>query len=77
MRSHSKEHLGSVEQITNVRDYLFVNSKQVLAGRKRVLVIDDVCTTGASLRYAGKYLVDAGAGDVTRLSLAMNVGNVL
>jgi predicted amidophosphoribosyltransferase len=42
-----------------------------------VLVIDDVCTTGASLIYAGKFLKDAGSGEVTRLAVSMNIGNVL
>lgn len=77
VRSHSKEHLGGIERFTNVRDHLFVNRPKVLTGRKRVLVIDDVCTTGASLIYASKYLADAGAGDVTSLSISMNIGDVL
>lgn len=77
VRSHNKEHLGAAERFINVRDHLYVNNPEALVDNKPVLIIDDVCTTGASLIYAGKHLVDAGSGEVTRLSIAMTISDVL
>ncbi|MBZ9960609.1 hypothetical protein LB550_20140 [Mesorhizobium sp. BR1-1-14] len=39
--------------------------------------MDDVCTTGSSLIYAGLYLSAAGSGEVTCLAISMNIGDVL
>lgn len=77
VRSNSGDKLGGLERFANVRDHLFVKKRQAVAGKKQVLVIDDVCTTGASLIYAGLYLSAAGSGAVTRLAISMNIGNVL
>lgn len=77
VRSHSKEYLTASQRFANVRDHLYVQKPNIVEDGKRVLVIDDVCTTGASLIYAGVRLEEAGASDVTRLSIAMNVGDVL
>lgn len=77
VRSHSKEFLGGNDRFSNVRDHLYVKNPQIVDQGKRVLVIDDVCTTGASLIYAGIRLEEAGSGDVTRLSISMNISDVL
>jgi predicted amidophosphoribosyltransferase len=37
---------------------------------KRLLLIDDVCTTGATLRAAAQALLKAGAHEVSALTLA-------
>lgn len=76
VKSQHLEHLNAQERFINVRDHLFVNKPKIAAGAT-VLVLDDVCTTGASLIYATKYLQDAGASDITCLALAKNVGDVL
>ncbi|WP_223520663.1 HAD family hydrolase [Pseudomonas sp. BF-R-25] len=66
--SHHGEGLSKEQRIENVRNHL-----EVIAGsgyeNKHVVVIDDVATTGASLIYARKYLMAAGARQVTCLSL--------
>ena len=66
--SHHGEGLTKEQRIENVRNHL-----EVIAGsgyeNKHVVVIDDVATTGASLIYARKYLMAAGARQVTCLSL--------
>ncbi|GFZ62842.1 HAD family hydrolase [Pseudomonas amygdali] len=66
--SHHGEGLTRQQRIENVRNHL-----EVIAGsgyeNKHVVVIDDVATTGASLIYARKYLMAAGAAQVTCLSL--------
>ena len=77
VKSQHLEHLTAQERFINVRDHLFVNKPKRIAAGAMVLVLDDVCTTGASLIYATKYLEDAGAADVTCLALAKNVGEVL
>lgn len=77
VRSNHKLHLSANDRFKNVRDHLYVLKPATVRPRRMVLVIDDVCTTGASLIYAGKLLTDAGSGEVTRLAVSMNIGNVL
>ncbi|MCZ8080301.1 MAG: HAD-IA family hydrolase [Rhodobacteraceae bacterium] len=77
VQSNHKEHLSAEERFLNVRNHLYVKKPGVVNDGKQVLVIDDVCTTGASLIYAGKFLQAAGSGAVTRLAISMNIGNVL
>jgi predicted amidophosphoribosyltransferase len=43
--------------------------------RPHVLLVDDVCTTGATLRAAGAVLVERGAGAVTGLVATRAVGS--
>jgi phosphoglycolate phosphatase-like HAD superfamily hydrolase len=73
VRGHSTEHLSKEQRFVNVRDHLFVAAPERVLG-KHVVVIDDVVTTGASLIYAQKYLMDAGARNVTCVALAKAVG---
>lgn len=77
VRSQSGDHLNQVERFENVRDHLVVAKPELLEDGKKVLIIDDVCTTGASLIFAGIRLEEAGSGETTRFSIAMNVSDVL
>ncbi len=77
VRSNSNDKLKPLERFQNIRDHLFVSGKDALKNGPKILVVDDVSTTGASLIYAKKYLVEAGAGEVSCLSIAMNISNVL
>ena len=61
----------------NVRDHLVTSNVSKLALADKVLVIDDVVTTGASLIYASKFLKDAGAQKVILFALAKNISDVL
>ena len=45
-------------------------NKECIAG-KRILLVDDIFTTGATLSEAARVLKDAGAADVMCLTLAM------
>lgn len=76
VRSNSNDKLNAKERFENIRDHLTVYRSDI-ATLARVLVIDDVSTTGSSLIYARKYLDAAGAAEVTCLSIAMNISNVL
>ncbi len=53
----------------NLKDSFRVKSPAVIAG-KRILLIDDVLTTGATLRAASAALKQAGAAHVAVLTLA-------
>jgi hypothetical protein len=69
VRSHNRDHLGRDERFANVRDHLYVLDGADVRG-KSVFVIDDVATSGASLFYAQRYLLAAGARAVRCLSLS-------
>lgn len=59
--------LGAEERVKNIKNAFSV--KGDLKG-KRVLLVDDVMTTGATLRECSKTLLKAGAIDVKGLVLA-------
>lgn len=62
--------------MANVRDHLFVRAPDAVAGKK-FLVIDDVSTTGATLLYAMKYLLEAQARSVDCFSIAQTISDPL
>lgn len=76
VRSQSGEHLNRIERFENVRDHLVVTDPESVRGRNFV-IIDDVCTSGATLMYAKKRLMQAGALDVQLLALSKNVSEIL
>ncbi|WP_296280500.1 HAD-IA family hydrolase [Pseudoxanthomonas sp.] len=76
VRSQSQDHLSPAERFANVRDHLYVINPDAARGRK-FLVIDDVTTTGATLLYAKKYLMAAGATSVDCFSIAQNISDPL
>jgi competence protein ComFC len=61
--------LNEQQRQENLKDSLFVKRPVEISG-KRVLLIDDVFTTGASLRAAAAALKASGASHVTALTLA-------
>jgi len=76
VRSQSGDHLGRVDRFMNVRDHLFVTDPASVRGRDFV-IIDDVCTSGATLMYAKKRLIEAGARNVQLLALSRNISEIL
>ncbi|MCP1649434.1 HAD-IA family hydrolase [Pseudomonas nitroreducens] len=74
VRSHSGDHLNREQRFQNVRDFLRVNRVEA-AAQRRIVVIDDVVTTGASLLYAKIYLETARASEVICLSLAKAINS--
>jgi ComF family protein len=61
--------LGAAERSENLKDSFRVKRPAQLAG-KRVLLVDDVFTTGSTLRMAAESLKAAGAAHVTAVTLA-------
>jgi ComF family protein len=68
---HTKAQAGlsDRERQTNLKDAFAVRQPAQLAG-KRILLVDDVYTTGATLRAATEALKSAGAVHVSVLTLA-------
>ncbi len=62
-------HLPRTRRLTNVRGAFAVRSPGTIAGA-RVLLVDDVTTTGATADEATRTLLDAGADRVTLAVLA-------
>lgn len=77
VKSQHKDVDSRVDRFKNVRDHLFVRRPDLIKPGVCNIIIDDVCTTGASLIYATKYLRGEGATNVKCLALAKNVGDVL
>ena len=59
-----------------MRDHLVVTNPADVGGKDFVILVD-VCTSGATLMYAHKRLMDAGARSVALFALSKNVSNVL
>lgn len=65
----SQGHLGYKERQKNVRNAFAIAQPEAIQG-KTVLLIDDVYTTGATVKECSKALLKAGAKDVHVLSVA-------
>ncbi|MDR3148790.1 MAG: ComF family protein [Oscillospiraceae bacterium] len=62
-RAKANSGLNSAQRAGNVTDAFRIKCSSGVSG-KRILLIDDVCTTGATLRETAKILIQAGASDV-------------
>jgi ComF family protein len=68
-KTESQASLDEQGRRTNLKNAFAVRRPQEIAG-KRILLVDDVFTTGATLRVAAAVLKNAGATHVTVLTLA-------
>lgn len=68
-RAPPMRRMGPAERKKNVKGLFAVAAPETVKGR-RVLVVDDVSTTGATLEEMGRVLLKAGAADVVGLVLA-------
>jgi len=66
--------LGRTERLMNLKDAFVCENPSLVFGRK-IILIDDVCTTGATLGECEKALMAAGAASVTALVLAHGDGS--
>lgn len=62
-------HLNRQQRLTNVQDAFAATVPGALKGG-RFLLIDDVCTTGATLQAAAQALQEAGADEIWALTVA-------
>jgi ComF family protein len=63
-----------LERAENMRNVFYVNDPKQLQG-KSVALVDDVITTGATLEACTEVLLQAGAKDVSVITLAMAVSS--
>ncbi len=68
--TESQTKLNMAERSLNVSNAFKARNKKKLSG-KNILVVDDVCTTGATLLGCAKVLIDAGANSVYGCSIAI------
>ncbi|MBW1958329.1 MAG: ComF family protein [Deltaproteobacteria bacterium] len=61
--------LGRKERLANIKNAFNINNDSKIAG-KRILLVDDVYTTGATVNECSKVLLKGGAGRVDVLTLA-------
>ncbi|MGD2048851.1 MAG: ComF family protein [Chloroflexota bacterium] len=65
--------LTANERRANVRDAFGADSVRV--NGKRILLVDDVCTTGSTLASAAEALLNAGARSISAYCLTQAIGN--
>jgi ComF family protein len=68
-RTPSQGHLGPAARERNVRGAFAIRAGRSFVG-KRVVLVDDVMTTGATVEECARVLKRAGAGSVSVLTLA-------
>ncbi len=61
--------LSSRERRRNIRNAFGIEKKELIKG-KDILLVDDVITTGATVRECSRTLKKAGAGDIYVIALA-------
>jgi competence protein ComFC len=67
--TRDQTNLNAEERERNVRGAFIVRDKLVLKG-KRIILVDDVMTTGATLKECSRVLKEAGAKEVTGTTVA-------
>jgi len=69
--TRSQGHLGRLARFRNVKGAIAVAERQATTvTNRRILLVDDVITTGATVESAAKALISAGARSVDVLALA-------
>lgn len=62
--------LGRGERLRNLKEAFRVKHPELISG-KRVLLVDDVMTTGSTLEHCGRALLEAGAAQVDAFVVAV------
>ncbi len=72
-RTTPQFHLRKVERLTNLVNAFALSPRQTSPKGLHILLIDDVCTTGATLKECARVLKKAGAASVKALVLARDI----
>jgi len=68
--TQSQTTMNKEEREANIKDAFSMRGKSVIAG-KNILLVDDVITTGATIKECGKVLLETGANKVFAASAAI------
>lgn len=68
--TETQTHLSKTSRVENLRDAFGLVSEKPIQG-KRVLVVDDVTTTGATLQFLGRCLKQAGPASLSAITVAI------
>ena len=64
MKSATQTRKSKIERWENVRDVFAVSASKSIAG-KRILLVDDIITTGATLEACGQHLISHGCSELS------------
>jgi ComF family protein len=71
-RAKANSRLNSAQRAESVTGAFRIKCSSAVSG-KRILLIDDVCTTGATLRETARILIQVGASDVVCAAVCRTV----
>jgi len=72
MRTSHQSELSRSGRLVNLRDTFRIRNAEDTAGKK-ILLVDDVMTTGSTLNECSKVLIENGAAEVRCLTLARGI----
>lgn len=67
--THVQSTLNKTERIKNVKDVFYINNAEEIKGKK-VVLLDDIYTTGSTINECSKMLKQAGAKEIFVLTIA-------
>jgi predicted amidophosphoribosyltransferase len=77
VRSNSTGYLSREERFANITENLELSEGVCIAAGDKVIVVDDVVTTGSSLIGAEKLLRQNGVGFIKLVAMAKNVTQIM
>lgn len=69
-----QSHSNKIDRIINLKNSFQVKNSNIIEN-KRILLIDDIITTGATMEECSKVLINAGAKEVVGLALTSSKNN--
>lgn len=64
-----KVHWIYIGRKENIKNAFIVNNKNIVCGKK-IIILDDICTTGNTVNEMARVLKDAGADKILVIALA-------
>lgn len=69
-----QSHSNKIDRMINLKDSFQIRNSNII-GDKRLLLVDDIITTGATMEECSKVLVNAGAKEIIGLALTSSKNN--